>query len=170
MARCKHVKYWSLSTDRCSLCPDTGQRGGPSRGFVLHRSRWQWFINLNLRQVNIKVVATQAYVICFIFTPKIWGNDPIWRLRPRIFFIHGLVKNHQPDMDVSKIGVPQNGWFIMENPIKMDDLGVPLFSETSIIWIVHSKSAFLMCVAIHKKLIHFLGKTIGPSSTFRGLV
>ena len=32
-----------------------------------------------------------------------------------------------------KIGVPQNGWYIMEKPIKMDDLGVPLFSETPIL-------------------------------------
>ena len=31
-------------------------------------------------------------------------------------------------MGVSKNRVPENGWFI--NPIKMDDLGVPLFLKT----------------------------------------
>ena len=31
-----------------------------------------------------------------------------------------------------KIRVPQNGWFIRDSPIRIDDLVVPLFLETPI--------------------------------------
>ena len=45
----------------------------------------------------------------------------------------GSPTNQEIYMGVNpKIGVPQNGWFIMENLIKMDDLGIPLFLETPI--------------------------------------
>ncbi len=48
------------------------------------------------------------------------------RTDPRPFF----AKRNPAKWVFPKMGVPQNGWFIMENPIKMDDLGVPLFLET----------------------------------------
>ena len=40
------------------------------------------------------------------------------------------------------MGVPQNGRFIMENPINMDDLGVDPFLETTL-WIFYSNKTAL---------------------------
>ena len=55
---------------------------------------------------------------------------------PEIFGVNGrahvTAKTSIHTWVFPKIGVPQNGWFIMENPIEMDDLGVPLFLETPI--------------------------------------
>ena len=63
------------------------------------------------------------------------------------------------NVGVSIHGVPQNGWFIVEHPIKRDDLGGALFQETSIyiqslniyIYTYVSKDTNIIC--IHLSLI-----------------
>ncbi len=71
---------------------------------------------------------------CFLI-----ANDPRKRKVFRIFQNHQLSWEFfgwQPKKNIwvfPRIGIPQNGWFTMENPIKMDDLGgPPLFLETPI--------------------------------------
>ena len=44
----------------------------------------------------------------------------------------GIPTTYPPIWGFPTNRVPQNGWFTMENPIKMDDLRVPSFKETPI--------------------------------------
>ena len=125
-------------------------RGTPGKGKII----WTNFIIFRFC-VNLRRCKSHMWQLCSIIHVANWNNELVVELPPekyakpskwvKIFPKHsgGKWKIFELPAPVSIIsyqdfGVSKNRgtpkWMakIMENPIKMDDLGVPLFSETSI--------------------------------------
>ena len=112
---------------RLSRCELRGQRGGRNHHHWKTVDIYYW----------IYMIYTWSYMILLPSLRRIImihpGDGKGLNLRHPWNFMEFLPASSGFTIWVfPKIGVPQNGWFIMQNPIKMDDLGVPLFLETPI--------------------------------------
>ena len=67
---------------------------------------------------------------------ELWRPKLLWRQRLCRWYCLKYGTFSMSKWWFPKMGDPPNGWFIRENTIKMDGLGVPLFQETK--WIAPS--------------------------------
>ena len=89
--------------------------------FLFFFATFRWFRSLLAVQGRVNWKSMSSLASCERSRNVRWGKS--------LLEVGG--KKSLPPLNLTGF-YPQNEWFIMENPIKMDDLEVPLFLETHI--------------------------------------
>ena len=117
----KHKKkHWPIGIfDLLSNLWKLGWGSQPDSWHILRT--WEPLITSGAGSCGVPLSMGFCFLIHWPQRVNFWGREFWW------VEFKGLQKPPM-DMGVSK----NNGWFIMENPMKMDGFGVSLFSETPI--------------------------------------
>ena len=100
------------------------------------------------------------------------ADNPLELINSAICYIIYMLHNIYIYMGVHKWGYPKNGWFIRENPTKMDVLGVPLFQETTICLSFCERVSLSLSLCIHRCILQemfFYQKNTHPLNVSMGL-